>query len=60
MSDKISSRISYTLNGVSLYNPDNWSKIMDFMVTNIILLEKTMRAPLNDIKSTLNASFEED
>lgn len=47
-------RVSYYLEGVSLFDKDQWDKMMDFHVTNMIKLESAMREPLKKVKRKLN------
>lgn len=47
-------RISYYLEGVNLFEKNDWEKMMDFLVTNMIKLEKAMNEPLKKVKRKLN------
>lgn len=58
LDDNISSRVGYTLEGVNIFNNDDWSKMMDFLTTNIIKFESALRQPLIDIKQVLNSTDE--
>ena len=57
---KISCQVSYALVGVSLYTPEDWSKALTFLATNIISLEKVMRNPLKEIKKVLNTNEDDE
>lgn len=50
LDDKISSRVSYTLHEVSIFNKEDWDKMLTFLSTKIIKLEETVRLPLAQIK----------
>lgn len=43
LDDKITSRIICRLNGVSIFNKDDWKIIMEFLTKNMIKLEKSLR-----------------
>ncbi len=58
--DTISSRIGYYLEGVNIFNLDDWERMLDFITTNIIKFEVVLRQPLIDIKQTLNTTEEND
>lgn len=58
--DTISSRIGYYLEGVNIFNLDDWERMLDFITTNIIKFEAVLRQPLIDIKQTLNSTEEND
>jgi len=47
-------RVSFYLEGVSLFEKEDWGKMMDFHVTNMIKLESSMREPLKRVKRKLN------
>jgi hypothetical protein len=47
-------RIAYSLQGVNLNHKDEWDKMMDFLVENMLKLEKSMREPLKKVKRKLN------
>lgn len=51
LENKISSRITHNLTGVNIFNREDWNKITQFLVNNIIKLEKASREPLSKIKS---------
>lgn len=52
MDDNISSRVAHNLEGVNIFNRDDWHKMLGFLITSIVALEKAMRAPLSKIKTT--------
>jgi len=52
MDDNISSRVTYNLEGVNIFNKDDWHKMLTFLTTSIVALEKAMREPLGVIKKT--------
>lgn len=58
LDDNISSRISFNLDGVNVFNNEDWDKMFDFLTTNIIKLEAVFRQPLIKIKQVLNATDE--
>lgn len=47
-------RVAYYLEGVNLFNREDWEKMMDFLIGNMIKLESSMREPLKKIKRKLN------
>lgn len=55
LDDNISSRLGYILEGVNIFNDDDWEKIIDFLSINIIKFEKVLKQPLIDIKKVLNS-----
>jgi hypothetical protein len=42
------SRISYKLEEVSVYDKEDWNKMMDFMEINMIKFEKSLRKYINN------------
>ncbi len=58
LDDNISSRISFNLKGVNVFNNEDWDKMFDFLTTNIIKLEAVFRQPLIKIKQVLNTADE--
>ena len=42
------SRISYKLEEVSIYDKEDWNKMMDFMEINMIKFEKVLRKYINN------------
>ena len=47
-------RIAYSLQGVNLNHKDDWDKMMEFLIDNMMKLEKSMREPLKKVKRRLN------
>lgn len=60
LDDNISSRISYNLDGVNIFNNEDWDKMFDFLTTNIIKFETVFRQPLIKIKQVLNTTDESE
>jgi len=60
MDDNISSRISLNLEGVNVFNKDEWDNMFEFLTTNIIKFEAIFRNPLVKIKQVLNAADESE
>jgi hypothetical protein len=58
--DTISSRVGFYLEGVNIFNRDDWEKITTFLVTQMIKFEIAFRQPLIDIKLTLSTPDESD
>lgn len=58
--DTISSRIGYYLEGVNIFNNDDWDRITNFLTTNIIKFEMALKQPLIDIKQTLTSTEENE
>lgn len=55
LDDNVSSRVSYFLGDVNIFNKDSWEKMLLFLSTNMIKLELTLREPLAKIKKKYNA-----
>ena len=56
MDDKKASKIAYYLNDdISIFNDDDWEKIIDFLVKNMIKLEAAMRDELKTIISNIKS-----
>lgn len=47
-------RIAYSLQGVNLNHKNDWDKMMEFLIDNMLKLEKSMREPLKKVKRRLN------
>lgn len=47
-------RVAYSLQGVNLNHKDEWDKMMEFLIDNMMKLEKSMREPLKKVKRKLN------
>lgn len=43
------SRIAYFLRDVNIFDEDDWAQMIEFMITNMIKLEKTIKGILNEI-----------
>ena len=48
LDNKKMSRISYKLEEVSVYDKEDWNKMMDFMEINMIKFEKALRKYINN------------
>ena len=48
LDNKKTSKISYRLENVSVFNHEDWPKMMDFMLENMIKLEKSLRKYINE------------
>jgi hypothetical protein len=60
LNDNISSRVSYYLNGVNIFNKEDWDKMLSFIIASIIKIEEVMRQPLTRVKQTVNMIDETD
>lgn len=58
--DTISSRIGFYLEGVNVFNQDDWEQMLEFIATNIIKFEAVLRQPLIEIKKVLNTIGENE
>jgi hypothetical protein len=47
-------RVSYYLEDVNLFEKADWDRMMDFLIENMIKLEKVMKEPLKKVKRKLN------
>ena len=47
-------RVAFSLQGVNLNHKDEWDKMMEFLIDNMMKLEKSMREPLKKVKRKLN------
>ena len=54
LTQKKMSRVAYALEGVNLREKADWDKMMDFLIDNMIKLEKAMKQPLIKVKRKLN------
>lgn len=53
LDDGKGSRIAYTLTNVSIFNKDNWTEMIQFLVTHMIKIENAVKDPLQKaMKST--------
>jgi hypothetical protein len=55
LDDKKMSRVSYHLQGVSIFEKEDWPQMLEFLVSNMILLEEAMRDILLKVKKKLKA-----
>jgi hypothetical protein len=53
-------RVSFYLEGVNLFDKNDWEKMMDFLITNMIKLEASLREPLKKVKRRLNEREENE
>lgn len=60
MNDNISSRVGFYLIDVSIFNKDDWSRMQDFLVAEIIKFELLLRQYLIKIKPSLTAVGDEE
>ena len=59
LDDKKASRIKQELKGVSLYEKDDWKKMMDFMMESMLKIENAFKKPLQIINRELKEHFKE-
>lgn len=55
LDDKKGSDIVYRLTGVSVFNKDDWQKMINFMTDAMIRLEKTLKDPLKKVNQQLKS-----
>lgn len=53
------SRIAFALEGVNFFKKQDWEQISDFLIKNMINLEKAMRDPLKRVKLKLSEKEEQ-
>lgn len=53
LDNKKMSRISYQLSGVNIFDKDDWPKMLEFLVPNMIAFEQTLRDVLVKMKKKL-------
>lgn len=58
--DTISSRIGCYVEGVNIFNNEDWGVITNFLVANIINFEAALRQHLIDVKQTLSVTEESE
>lgn len=51
--NKVTSRIKYELEGVSVFDEDDWQKMTDFLLDGAERLHKAMETPLKEVRSEL-------
>jgi hypothetical protein len=54
LDDKKASRIKSQLNGVSLYEKEDWNRMFDFMISASERMEKAFKEPLKQLKAGKN------
>ena len=54
---KMAGRIKQELTNVSLYEKDDWNKMMDFMTESMLKIEMAFRKPLQKINAELKTEF---
>lgn len=59
LDDNKKSKVSYQLHDVSIFEKDDWEKMLEFLSTNIILFEESMRESLLKVKRKLKSSNED-
>jgi hypothetical protein len=55
LDDKKMSRVSYKLEGVSIFEKEDWSQMLEFLSTNMIAFEEVLRNVLLKVKKKLKA-----
>jgi hypothetical protein len=55
LDDKKMSRIAHKLQDVSIFNEEDWPKMLDFLTKQMVVFEKAMREPLKKVKRKLKA-----
>lgn len=53
-------RIAHYLEGVNVFQKDDWDKMTAFLVENMIKLEKAMREPLKKVRNKLKLNTPEE
>ena len=53
LDDKKMSRITYILDGVNVFNEDDWSQMQQFLVENMIKLNDALKKNVNKLKQSL-------
>jgi uncharacterized protein YnzC (UPF0291/DUF896 family) len=57
LDSKKASRIKQELRNVSLYEKEDWDKMMDFMMESMIKVEKVFKKPLQKVNTQLKQEF---
>ena len=60
LDNKKSCRVSYDLEGVNLFEKDDWEKMLTFLATNMVKFESALREPVKKVKKKLNESEESE
>ena len=53
LDDKKMSRITYILDGVNVFNEDDWPQMQHFLVENMIKLNDALKKNINKLKQSL-------
>ena len=59
LNDKKACRIKQELTNVSLYEKDDWNKMIDFMMDSMLKMESAFKKPLQKINRELKGEFNE-
>lgn len=59
LDNKKACRIKHELNNVSLYEKEDWSEMIDFMVESMLKMESAFRKPLQKINKELKAEIKD-
>ncbi len=59
LDNKKASRIKHELRNVSLYEKDDWNKMMDFMIESMAIFEKVFKKTLQKINKELKQEFKD-
>lgn len=59
LENKIACRIKHELRNVSLYEKEDWNKMIDFLVTSMVKMEMAFKKPLQVISKELKSEFKE-
>lgn len=51
MEDKVTSRIKYQMNGVNIFNEEDWQKMTEFIIDGAIRLHKAFGEPVRKLKN---------
>jgi hypothetical protein len=49
LDDKVTARIKFELNNVSIFNEDDWDKMIDFMIDVVPRFEKAFKKPIQEL-----------
>lgn len=58
--DKVKSLVSFSLQGVNIFDKNDWDRIEEFLIINIINFEKSLRNPLSEIRKVIFMNNEEE
>lgn len=59
LDNKKACRIKHELKNISLYEKEDWGKMIDFMVESMLNMEAAFKKPLQNINKELKAEFQE-